>query len=165
MLKLILLSLLIVLSSSAGSGAKVLAAARSQIGLPYAWGGGTINGPSKGIKQTVDPYCYDGNHSGFDCSGLTLYSVYQGCGVKLPRTAAEQYNYAKSNGKLVAYSSAKAGDILFFNHGSGVSHVAVFAGSGKKVHAPGHYDDCTPKKITEDSVSTSSLVSQVGRFC
>lgn len=149
---------------STGNGAAVLAAARKQKGQLYAWGGGTTTGPSKGSKQTEDPYCYDGNHSGFDCSGLTLYSVYQGCKFTLERTASAQYNQAKRIGKLYDYSQAQPGDIIFFNYGSGVSHVAIYAGNGNKVHAPGHYSDCTPKPVTEDSVYTPNVVG-VGRFC
>ena len=151
--------------AGSGKGDKVLEAGKSQIGKPYAWGDGNKYGASKEMKQTIEPFCYDGNNIGFDCSGLTLYSVYQGCGVELPRTAADQYNYAKTYGKLVSYISAQPGDILFYNSGGSISHVAIFSRAGKRVHAPGHYPDCTPKLVQEDTIYQDNLVSQVGRFC
>ncbi|MDF5758622.1 phage tail tape measure protein [Spongiactinospora sp. TRM90649] len=56
---------------AAGSGGPVVAAARSQIGLPYSWGGGGRGGPSYGIGRGAGTY-------GFDCSGLTEFSWWQG---------------------------------------------------------------------------------------
>ena len=49
----------------------LIAAAASQIGLPYVWGGGNFEGPTGG---------------GFDCSGLVLYAAYQASGgqIRLP---------------------------------------------------------------------------------
>ena len=60
-----------------GASHPIVQAAVSKLGIPYVWGGGSINGPSG---------------SGFDCSGLTSYAVYQGTGHKvvLPRTSQEQ---------------------------------------------------------------------------
>lgn len=55
----------------AQSGGSVVAAARSQIGLPYSWGGGGIGGPSTGIGRGAHTY-------GFDCSGLTEYAWWKG---------------------------------------------------------------------------------------
>src|SRR6202161_250872 len=48
----------------------------SQMGVPYSWGGGTPNSPSKGIDSGA-------NTVGFDCSGLVRYS-FAGVGVLLP---------------------------------------------------------------------------------
>lgn len=49
--------------------------AMSQLGVPYSWGGGNANGPSRGIDQGA-------NTVGFDCSGLMLYA-FAGVGIKL----------------------------------------------------------------------------------
>lgn len=53
------------------SAGGVVAAARSQIGLPYSWGGGGIGGPSFGIGRGASTY-------GFDCSGLTQFAWWKG---------------------------------------------------------------------------------------
>ncbi|MEP6754911.1 MAG: NlpC/P60 family protein [Chthonomonadales bacterium] len=78
------------------------------------------------------PYHFGGtSKSGFDCSGLTQY-VYKKKGVSLPRTAAEQFN----KGKKVSGGKMKPGDLVFFHTTrKGVSHVGVYAGEGKFVHA------------------------------
>jgi cell wall-associated NlpC family hydrolase len=85
-------------------------AARSA--APYKWGGA---GPRT-----------------FDCSGLVQY-VHEQIGILAPRTAAEQYVAARP----VALSVLAPGDLLFFAiKGSRISHVAIYAGEGRFVHAP-----------------------------
>lgn len=92
----------------------VIRTASSQIGTPYVWGGTT---PGKG----------------FDCSGLVQHSLAQGANVRIPRTAAEQYAASVK----VASGSASRGDLVFFRtRGSGVSHVGIYLGNGKFLHAP-----------------------------
>lgn len=54
-----------------GNGGPIVAAARSQIGLPYSWGGGGTGGPSYGIGRGAGTY-------GYDCSGLTEYAWWKG---------------------------------------------------------------------------------------
>lgn len=78
------------------------------------------------------PYHFGGtSRNGFDCSGFTGY-VYRKKGVSLPRTAAEQF----SRGKRVSSKELKAGDLVFFHTTRrGVSHVGIYAGEGKFVHA------------------------------
>jgi cell wall-associated NlpC family hydrolase len=67
----------------AGSGGPVVAAARSQIGLPYSWGGGGTGGPSYGIGRGSGTY-------GFDCSGLTEYAWYKGKGIDIGGSTGPQ---------------------------------------------------------------------------
>ena len=64
----------------------------------------------------------------FDCSGLTSYA-YAKAGVKLPRSSRSQL----SKGKSVKKKNLKPGDLVFFY--SPVSHVAIYIGDGKVVHA------------------------------
>ncbi|KZB86507.1 C40 family peptidase [Amycolatopsis regifaucium] len=103
--------------------ARVLAAALSWLGTPYAWGGGTSAGPSRGIR---DGGVADANGDfakvGFDCSGLMLYSYAQ-VGVSLPRTSRAQH---AGGGAVVAWGSALPGDLVFY--GAVVHHVALFLG-------------------------------------
>ncbi|MFZ1343311.1 C40 family peptidase [Thiothrix eikelboomii] len=92
----------------------VIRTASNQIGTPYVWGGKT---PGKG----------------FDCSGLVQHSLAQGANVRVPRTAAEQYAASVK----VASGSASRGDLVFFRtRGSSVSHVGIYLGNGKFLHAP-----------------------------
>ncbi|HEX2493756.1 MAG TPA: C40 family peptidase [Steroidobacter sp.] len=86
--------------------------AMSLLGAPYRWGGA---GPSA-----------------FDCSGLVRF-VHGQLGIEVPRTAAEQFSAAKR----VRLDGLEPGDLLFFKiNGSRVSHVAIYAGQGRFIHAP-----------------------------
>jgi cell wall-associated NlpC family hydrolase len=78
------------------------------------------------------PYHYGGSsRRGFDCSGFTSY-VYGRKGVSLPHSAAEQFQ----NGRKVSGSQIKPGDLVFFHTTRrGISHVGIYAGDGKFVHA------------------------------
>lgn len=68
---------------SGGGGGKVIAAARSQIGVPYSWGGGGPGGPSYGIGRGAGT-------KGFDCSGLTEYAWYKAIGKSIGGTTYSQ---------------------------------------------------------------------------
>ena len=84
------------------------------LGVPYVWGGSTP--------------------SGFDCSGFTSYVYKHGAGKTIPRTSAAQYTAAKK----ISKSQLKKGDLVFFNtSGRGVSHVSIYAGNNKLIHAAG----------------------------
>ena len=98
---------------AAGGAATALAAAESQIGVPYRWGG-------------------ESPGSGFDCSGLTQWAWRQ-AGVDLPRTAAAQYDAIAH----VPLSDLQPGDLLFWGFG-GISHVGMYVGGGDDHQRPGH---------------------------
>lgn len=69
----------------------------------------------------------------FDCSGLTQWAYRQN-GISIPRTAAAQY----SSMSKVSKSNLKAGDLVFFRGttgGSGITHVGIYIGGGRFVHA------------------------------
>ena len=89
-------------------GESILAAARSKIGSPYVWG---ATGPNA-----------------FDCSGLTTWA-YNQVGKKIPRTSYGQ----AAEGQKVSRENLQPGDIVVFY--SGASHVGIYAGNGKVVHA------------------------------
>lgn len=95
--------------SGSGTGAQALAEAKSQLGKPYKWG---ATGPSA-----------------FDCSGLMVWAFDQ-LGVDLPRTSQAQ---SQMDGEKVSKSDLQPGDIVFFY--SPVSHVGLYAGNGKILHA------------------------------
>jgi len=99
--------------ANATPAAPLVAAALEHLGVRYRWGGNDPN-------------------SGFDCSGLVVYAA-RSLGVMLPRTAATQAR----TGVAVKKSELQAGDLVFFNtRGSRYSHVGIYAGEGKFIHAP-----------------------------
>jgi peptidoglycan DL-endopeptidase CwlO len=65
----------------------------------------------------------------YDCSGLTQ-AVYSTVGVSLPRTTFEQVNV----GSRVSLSDLRPGDLVFYY--SGISHVGIYIGDEKIIHAP-----------------------------
>lgn len=83
--------------------------AKAQVGKPYRYG---AEGPSS-----------------YDCSGL-VQRAYRSAGVSLPRTTQSQYR----EGSGVSRSNLRPGDLVFFY--SGPSHVGMYVGGGKMVHAP-----------------------------
>lgn len=96
-----------------GSAGQAVAAAESQIGVPYQWG-------------AEDP-----GH-GFDCSGLTQWSWGQ-AGVGIPRTAQAQYDSVVH----VPLSDMEPGDLVFWGDGPGdIYHVGIYVGNGDVVDAP-----------------------------
>jgi len=74
--------------------------AKKQIGVPYVWAGN-------------DP-------SGFDCSGFTGY-VLKEFGKELPRRACDQYESSTK----IKEKNVQKGDLVFFDNGSGISHVGM----------------------------------------
>jgi cell wall-associated NlpC family hydrolase len=80
-------------------------------------------------RQVGDRYGYGGTGPNvWDCSGLTQ-GAYKAAGVKLPHSSRSQMKYGRS----VSKSALKPGDLVFFY--SPVSHVAIYAGNGKVIHA------------------------------
>ena len=68
--------------------------------------------------------------TGFDCSGLTSY-VYKEAGYSIPRSASSQY------AALRPIRVPEVGDLVFFRtDGKSISHVGIYVGSYKFIHAP-----------------------------
>jgi len=82
------------------------------------------------LKQIGDRYVFGAaGMVTWDCSGLTM-RAYQAAGVSLPHSSAAQSRM----GKKVSLNALKPGDLVFF--GRPVSHVGIYLGGGKMVHAP-----------------------------
>jgi cell wall-associated NlpC family hydrolase len=82
------------------------------------------------LKQIGDRYVFgSAGLVTWDCSGLTM-RAYQAAGVSLPHSSAAQSRL----GKQVSVKALKPGDLLFY--GRPVSHVGMYIGGGKMVHAP-----------------------------
>jgi len=73
------------------------------------------------------------SRSGFDCSGFVRYILGATDGVALPRTATEQYYH----GAPIPDGQLQPGDLVFFKntYKRGISHVGIYAGAGKFIHA------------------------------
>lgn len=96
-------------SGYATKAAKVINFAEAQIGKPYVWG---ATGPDS-----------------YDCSGLTQ-DAWKAAGISLPRTTWDQVKI----GTTVKTADAKPGDLVFFY--DDISHVGIYIGDGKMIHAP-----------------------------
>jgi hypothetical protein len=94
---------------------RIVRTARRFLGTAYRWGGESVR-------------------RGFDCSGLTM-TVYRLNGLDLPRNSREQYRA----GTPIKRSALQRGDLVFFATGRRrrVSHVGIYTGSGRFIHAPG----------------------------
>jgi cell wall-associated NlpC family hydrolase len=99
--------------SSEATAVPAIAAARSQLGRRYVWGGASLA-------------------AGFDCSGLVQWAYAQG-GARLPRTAQQQYDATRR----LRPQELQPGDLVFFA-GTGatadprewISHVGMYVGHG-----------------------------------
>jgi cell wall-associated NlpC family hydrolase len=95
------------------------------------------------LQQVGAAYRYGGaSPAGFDCSGLVQYS-YREAGKKLPRTTGQLWDSAGT----VAYDDLQVGDLLFFRFDGKMSHVGIYVGEERFVHAPS-----TGKSVSVDSL-------------
>ena len=116
-------------TSASGAARRVVPSAERYIGVPYRYGG-------------TSP------QSGFDCSGFVQY-VYGLQGVDLPRTSRQMA------GAGVAVEprtrSLAVGDLMLFEQGGRISHVAIYAGNGRFIHSSSsgkgvRYDDLDTRR-------------------
>jgi murein DD-endopeptidase len=113
-------------SGAAGSTTRsAVTVAQQLVGAPYRYGGSSPN-------------------YGFDCSGLVYYS-YQRAGLDVPRTTDGLYDSTFP----VDPRALRQGDLLFFSIKGKVSHVGLYVGKGKFVHAPS-----SGKKVSYASIES-----------
>jgi cell wall-associated NlpC family hydrolase len=99
--------------------AKAVDYAKKYLGAPYKWGA------SSG--------------KAFDCSGYVLY-IMKKFNVNLERTASSQFQ----NGIKVDKDDLQAGDLVFFTtYKKGPSHVGMYIGDNKFIHASSGVDHVT----------------------
>ena len=96
------------------SANSVLMRAISLVGTPYRYGGNTPEG-------------------GFDCSGLVNYVYRDMLALNLPRTSRDLAGF---QGPKIAPERLAAADLVFFGSSGNVSHVGIYVGEGRFVHAP-----------------------------
>jgi cell wall-associated NlpC family hydrolase len=100
-------------SESSERSPELLLQALSTEGFDYHWGG-------------------QSHASGFDCSGLVAHVFLQAYGMKLPHNARAQSHY----GRPVALANLQIGDLVFFNTEQPFSHVGIYVGDQRFIHAP-----------------------------
>src|SRR3546814_13920830 len=108
----------------------------------HAWPKNEPAGPAaanavlmRAISLVGTPYRYGGNtpEGGFDCSGLVNYVYSDMLDLKLPRTSRALAAY---QGPRIAPKRLTTADLVFFGSGGNVSHVGIYVGEGRLVHAP-----------------------------
>jgi len=112
-------------------GSKIVAAAASMQGKHYCFGGGSISGPTHGVgNKDGATKCGPTTTTGFDCTGLTLYAVYQVTHIVLPH--GQGIENVKGGTRITSESQLQPGDVILFG-GSWTSyaHVGIYAGNGK----------------------------------
>jgi cell wall-associated NlpC family hydrolase len=114
---------------------KFLKVAYNQLGDRYVWG---AEGPDK-----------------FDCSGLVYYSA-QKAGLSVPRLTADAY---MDTFRRISSSEAMPGDVVGFGFGGHFSHIGIYAGSGRMIHAPN-----SDERIQVGSVSAQSYPPTFARI-
>ncbi len=107
-----------------GAAERAAVVAVQQLGVPYRYGGST--------------------RAGFDCSGLVHYA-YSQAGVRTPRTTGALWRELRP----VSDRQLQVGDVLFFDIAGKVSHVGLYLGDGRFVHAPS-----SGKEVTIASLSS-----------
>lgn len=124
---------------------RVLSKAQEFLGTPYRFG-------NSGEKKT-------------DCSGFTQ-QVFSEFGISLPRSANEQARY----GKKIELKDLKVGDLLFYRtYKKAPSHVAIYAGDGKIIHASYRakkvqYDEIDKKYYKQRFLYAKRIVSKDKEF-
>jgi cell wall-associated NlpC family hydrolase len=113
-------------TNASAAARRVVPDAEQYIGVPYVYGGSTPRG--------------------FDCSGFVQY-VYAREGIDLPRTARQMVG----SGAAVNRSAMTVGDLMLFVQSGRISHVAIYAGSGRFIHSSSsgggvRYDDLNTQR-------------------
>lgn len=158
----------------------VIARALSQRGVPFAYGGGNMTGPSLGTVAVetpapaadasvgTDPLSNNVglnlspvagsvvepprvSRVGFDASGLVVYA-FGGVGIKMPRSSGEQYKV----GRKILPSQALPGDLIFYGP-EGSQSVAMFVGNGQMIEA-------TDPAVTVSPVRTNGMAPYLSRI-
>jgi cell wall-associated NlpC family hydrolase len=114
--------------TSSANADRLVSYAHSLIGTPYKYGG---NSPK----------------SGFDCSGFVDHVFLQTAHLKLPHSSRA----ISSRGTAVSKKNLRAGDLVFFNTlRSKYSHVGIYLGDGKFIHAPSNRGSVRLESMEDD---------------
>ena len=93
----------------------------------------------------------------YDCSSL-VQRLYKEVNINLPATAATQGRYCYDNAMIINKRDLKPGDLIFYSYEENgefrnISHVAIYVGNGKMVHAANQ-----SRGVVIDSLRTNNVV-------
>ena len=150
----------------------VMARALAQRGVPFSYGGGDANGPTRGnpvanaleaqqlanglpsqpltSSVVIDPAQ---KPIGFDASGLIVYA-FAGVGLKMPRSSGEQYKV----GQKILPQQALPGDLIFYGP-DGTQSVAMFLGNGQMLQATDPVVVVTPVRTNDMAPYLSRIIA------
>jgi cell wall-associated NlpC family hydrolase len=151
----------------------VMARALAQRGVPFSYGGGDANGPTRGnpvanaleaqqlASGALDSQPLTSNVGidpaqkpiGFDASGLVVYA-FAGVGLKLPRSSGDQYKV----GQKILPQQALPGDLIFYGP-DGTKSVAMFLGNGQMLQATDPVVVVTPVRTTDMAPYLSRIIA------
>lgn len=133
------------LASPVAAGSRVdrlLADARTHLNAPYHRGASLRHGRAT------------------DCSGFVQY-IYRNFNIDLPRSSAEQSQVGKLVTLQMNFAQLKPGDLLFFKHsGRGISHVGIYMGEGKMIHASDHSRGVTITDLCESRIARTFVMAK-----
>jgi cell wall-associated NlpC family hydrolase len=140
--------------ATAKQGRRVVKWAKRQLGVPYSWGGGDVDGPTLGfVNKRGNPAGLD--TVGFDCSGLTLFA-WAHVGFQLDHFTGYQW----VEGHHIPLEEMRPGDLVFFARNTAnpmsIHHVGIYVGKGKMIDAP-H----TGAEVRYDEVFVPGLIGAV----
>lgn len=120
------------LMTACSSGPKPIPEPRTSGGSYSKPGSVAESAAAIALDQVGAPYRYGGNSpNGFDCSGLVQYS-YSRAGKRVPRTTKQLWTSTQAVGR----DELRVGDLLFFSIEGKMSHVGLYLGKRRFVHAP-----------------------------
>ncbi len=118
-------------------GDRIKPGQRLYLDFPEKFVGRPVDQPTELLRRVIEaylttPYRFGGTgQDGIDCSAF-VQQVYRALDINLPRSAREQYWYGEEVDRLDLHS----GDLLFFRtYAPYPSHVGIYLGNGKMVHA------------------------------
>jgi len=138
----------------------VQACASAPSGSPAGRDGAASRAADAALKMVGKPYRFGGSSpsSGFDCSGLVQFSFKQ-AGVAVPRSTDEQWRASRR----IRRAELRRGDLIFFDQeGKKNSHVGIYLGAGRFVHAPSSGKSVRSDRL--DGPYWSKHVSETRRF-
>ena len=98
------------------------------------------------VRQVGVPYSYGGTTTrGFDCSGLVQYAWFK-AGKQIPRTTSQQWRQLSP----IRSRDMREGDLLFFRIDGQISHVGMYLGDRRFVHAPSSGREVTIASLDTD---------------